>query len=147
MVCKKYEASFTVETALIVPSVFIGILMIIYLCFYTHDKCVIEYAISSAVEECVNNLCASNNDGNTSYEEMEIMIRKRVDEVIDKGVIGKWNNQMQVLNDKDYIEVVAQGQMISSQGLIGNFLSGKIFKLNVSYKSLYLNECEWIKSR
>ena len=140
----KYSGSFTVEAAFVMPVVLGIILLILYLCIYTHDKAVMEYAAIKACERCCEE-AKKNKDEDSGY--LTGLAREQIEEITDKGLIGNWDEDVKVSFEGEEIKASIYGRMGNSQGLMESILQGKIFSIRVSCKEVLVNEYEWIRAR
>lgn len=81
---KRENAYFTVEASLIFPMVFIFIIMMIFLAFYSYDRCILEQsAYEAALRGTGNHIKSSQEAYEQAYEAAKILVDEKLFAISD----------------------------------------------------------------
>jgi len=120
----KYKGSYTVEISLIMPIVLGVIFVCIYLCFFVHDRAVMEYACTKSLLE------AERYSEPVSDYDLEQIIESE----LIKGLAGRWDYTITIAYDNDCVEIVLNGKMGESLKLPDVVADSGLFGIEVHRK-------------
>lgn len=117
----KYNASLTIEISLLLPEIFAVIFLLMYLCFYYHDRCVIERYVYSKARVVVDTKNSIYRDSTcNSLEDIRAKL------------LGVWELNEIESETSDELTIRVIGKMSFSNGLFTGFVSEKVFNIDIS---------------
>lgn len=137
----KKDGSLVVETSLIMPGIIAAIMFIIYAGFYYYDRCVIEEVAYSSVLKSGSGYVYDgdhiNND--LSYYELERLTENKFVEATNNRLVGNWEIDSKALADEEEITLKIKGVMDMPGGFLMEYISEKLFSIDIveSSKNIY----------
>jgi len=113
------KASMTIELSLLMPGILSVFILIIFMGYYIHDKCVIQraaYSSASKVVGCV----LSEDEFNRRFEEGIV------------SIIGKWDISKDIKVSDGEIIIHVKGTMRCLNGVLTHYLSDIIFCVDIT---------------
>lgn len=111
----------TIELSILMPAIMAVLILIIYMCFYLHDKCVFERACYvSAVKNCHikdENIMKQNTCVN-------------IENILNDNLFSKWEYELNFIAEHEYLKVHINGNMKMSNNLVFNFFNSVLFDLD-----------------
>lgn len=148
MICmykKLYKnGSLTIEMSLLMPAILAIIILIIFTCYYLHDKCVIKRASYSA---CIG-VNESKDDFNSDLYKMADSeyiekAEKDFDEKITGRTLGKWELNRSAYIEDGKIALEVSGKM-EFPGLFSEYVSSIAYITKQKTYAYFTNEAEYM---
>lgn len=135
----KRDGSYTVEISLLMPFIFGCILLIIFICFYLHDLCVIS-------KDCMNIM-----DVDPCEKAVLDEMSEDLQQMIKDDTLGTWDFTVKfAVNIESGIERIDAD--VNAKMLVGGFvlpeiMSDSLFTYKTNISSYILDEQKYIRSR
>lgn len=135
----KQNAYFTLEASLIMPLVLIVIIFIMYVGFYSYDKCLLR-------QDTYRLLIRGSQVKNASNEDVMNTIKKEdLERNYDKYVMCIWEDK-HVSVEHDSINIVGEGMLKVSIPFIDNLLGKNAWNITVEAKTTRIHPIDVIRS-
>jgi len=129
----KRKASMTIELSLLMPLVLASVILVIFMCFYMHDTCIIQKACY------ISALRISENREDAS----EGVLIESFDKYTEKNLLGRWEINRSLEFTDGQVRITAKGKMLYNNF----FLSDKIFLYNTESKVTNIFEPDYIREK
>lgn len=133
---KDRKGSFTVELALLMPLIIGVFLFIFFLAYYLHDRCIIEKACYVA---------ALRGSLETESDSIENVVRKALEEVLPKRLLGSWDLKEQIEVTNQEVRVVESGNMLMKEGFLLSLLGEQSFIFSTKCSAKQIEEPVFIR--
>lgn len=149
---KWLKASFTIELSLLMPIILYSIMLILFLSFFMHDKCVIEKAMRvSSLRMAVYKdfqMTAGNSENDYDIAFISGVIEKEFNdcflEQCNGQLIGKWEIDKKIYVYEDEYEICVEGTMKVPMGILKLIPENNGFKYMAQTKGSFINEIDYM---
>jgi len=140
----RLKASYTIELSLLMPVIFYSLILIIFMTFYMHDKCIIEKsariaAFRIALNGELNNIDIEDKDEFISRNYEEIF-----EELTSSSLIGKWEIEKDVIFSDEYFTVSLNGFMSVPLGTLKLITNSGGFEYALKINCEFINEVKYM---
>jgi len=150
----KSRGSLTIELSLLMPGILAVYILIIFMGYFVHDKCIIERAAYSAVNRCRYELMNENENLNSGIESNDASIEyyienaeSRFDEITGEGLIGKWDISRNAWTTDEEINLAVSGRMSCINGMFSRYLSKTVFVVEIEETAELISGPEHARSQ